>query len=139
MRLIVCGGAGYIGSHMCKLLAEAGHEVAVIDNLATGHRAAVQWGELYEGDIGDDAFVADTFARVKPQGVLHFAARSLVGASVEKPSDYYRNNVLATLGLLEQVRRIPDCVFIFSSTASIFGMPFVATIGDNQPTTPINP
>ncbi len=139
MRLIVCGGAGYIGSHMCKLLAQAGHEVSVIDNFTTGHRAAVQWGNLFEGDIGDEVFVADVFARVRPQGVLHFAARSLVGESVEKPSDYYRNNVLATMTLLEQVRRIPDCVFIFSSTASIFGMPDVEAIGDDQPAAPINP
>lgn len=139
MRLIVCGGAGYIGSHMCKLLAEAGHEVSVIDNFSTGHRAAVQWGSCFEGDIGDPAFVAEVFAHTRPQGVLHFAARSLVGESVEKPAEYYRNNVLSTVSLLEQVRQIPDCVFIFSSTASIFGMPDVEAIGDDQPPAPINP
>jgi UDP-glucose 4-epimerase len=138
MRLIVCGGAGYIGSHMCKLLAEAGHSVAVVDNLATGHREAVQWGEFHQGDIADSAFLDAVFAKVRPEGVLHFAARSLVGESVEKPSEYYRNNVVATINLLDHVRRVPGCLFIFSSTASIFGIPQAAAIDEEHPCVPIN-
>ncbi len=138
MRLIVCGGAGYIGSHMCKLLAENGHEVNVLDNLATGHREAAQWGTLHVGDIGDAAFVAEVFGRIRPDGVLHFAARSLVAESVAKPREYWLNNVVATLNLLEQVRRTPDCVFVFSSTAAIFGNPRSEVIDELHPRDPIN-
>jgi UDP-glucose 4-epimerase len=138
MRLLVCGGAGYIGSHMCKLLAESGHEVTVLDNLSTGHREAAQWGTLHVGDISDAPFLAEVFSRSRPDGVLHFAAKSLVAESVAKPSDYWFNNVVATLNLLEHVRQTPGCVFVFSSTASIFGNPRSATIDESHPRDPIN-
>lgn len=138
MKLVVCGGAGYIGAHMCKLLAESGHQVAVLDDLSTGHREAVRWGELFVGDIGDERFVGDVFERFPPDGVLHFAARSLVGESVQKPREYWRNNVVATLGLLDQVSRRPGCVFVFSSTAAIFGLPRTALIDETHACEPIN-
>jgi UDP-glucose 4-epimerase len=138
MRLLVCGGAGYIGSHMCKLLAESGHEVTMLDNLSTGHREAAQWGGLYIGDIGDASFMSEVFTRLRPEGVLHFAAKSLVAESIAKPSDYWFNNVAATLNLLEHVRQTPGCVFVFSSTAAIFGNPHGAAIDESHPCDPIN-
>lgn len=139
MRLLVCGGAGYIGSHMCKLLASRGHQVAVLDNLSTGHREAVRWGTLYEGDIADDALLTRMFAEVQPEGVLHFAAKSVVGESVRDPSLYYLNNVTGSLALFEHVRKIPGCPLIFSSTAAIFGSPLSRLINEKHPKEPINP
>lgn len=138
MKLIVCGGAGYIGSHMCKLLAEQGHTVYVIDDLSTGHREAVRWGELHEGDIGDAAFVRKVLEHASPDGVFHFAAKSLVAESVSDPALYYRNNVAATLVLLDELRQCV-CPLIFSSTAAIFGIPQAALIDELHPTVPINP
>lgn len=138
MKLLVCGGAGYIGSHMCKLLAERGHVVHVLDDLSTGHRQAVRWGELHAGDIGDAAFVREVLNRVQPDGVFHFAAKSLVAESVVEPALYYRNNVAATLVLLDELRRI-GCPLIFSSTAAIFGLPSRPLIDESHPTVPINP
>lgn len=137
-RLLVCGGAGYIGSHMCKLLSEHGYHVAVVDNLSTGHKEAVRWGQLYEGDIGDSAFLSRVFADVQPEGVLHFAAKSIVSESVSHPALYYQNNVSASLNLFEQVRRIPGCPLIFSSTAAIFGVPRSERINEAHPKDPIN-
>ena len=138
LRLLVCGGAGYIGSHMCKLLAEHGHDVTVVDNLSTGHRAAVQWGPLYEGDIADSALLDRVFAEVQPQGVLHFAAKSIVGESVANPALYYLNNISASLNLFEHVRLIPGCPLIFSSTAAIFGVPRSELIDESHSKYPIN-
>lgn len=138
MRLLVCGGAGYIGSHMCKLLAEHGHEVAVVDNLSTGHGAAVRWGELHVGDIGDAAFLDRVFDEFRPEGVLHFAAKSIVGESVTDPAVYYLNNFSSSLNLFERVRRIPECPLIFSSTAAIFGVPRSDLINEAHPKYPIN-
>lgn len=139
MRLLVCGGAGYIGSHMCKLLASRGHQVAVLDNLSTGHREAVRWGALYEGDLADEVFLSKVFAEVLPEGVLHFAAKSVVGESVRDPAIYYHNNVAGSLSLFEEVRKIPGCPLIFSSTAAIFGSPLSRLINEQHPKEPINP
>lgn len=139
MRILVCGGAGYIGAHMCKLLAEAGHEVGVIDDLSTGHAAALHWGRFFKGDIGDAGFLEATFADFRPDAVMHFAARSIVGDSMRDPADYFRNNVSATLTLLDRIRATPGCVFVFSSTAAIFGVPQQALIDEAHPKAPINP
>ena len=139
MRLLVCGGAGYIGSHMCKLLASRGHQVAVLDNLSTGHREAVRWGALYEGDLADEVFLSKVFAEVRPEGVLHFAAKSVVGESVRDPAIYYHNNVAGSLSLFEEVRKVPGCPLIFSSTAAIFGSPLSRLINEQHPKEPINP
>ncbi|GAC1621960.1 MAG: UDP-glucose 4-epimerase GalE [Nevskia sp.] len=138
LRLLVCGGAGYIGSHMCKLLAERGHTVAVVDNLSTGHREAVQWSQLYEGDIADNILLDRVFAEFRPEGVLHFAAKSIVGESVVNPAMYYLNNVSASLNLFEHVRKVPGCSLIFSSTAAIFGTPRSDLISESHPKYPIN-
>ena len=104
MNILVVGGAGYIGSHMCKCLSEAGHRVTVLDNLATGHRQAVQWGELVVGPLDDRALVADILKSRGIDAVMHFAASSLVGESVVDPFRYYQNNVSATLALLQVMR-----------------------------------
>ena len=138
MRLVVTGGAGYIGSHMCKLLSEAGHQVCVVDNLSTGHREAVQWGDLEVGDIRDADFLRSVFSRFSPEGVLHFAAKSQVAESVQEPADYYDNNVVGALTLLDQVRRQAGCVFVFSSTAAVFGVPQTELIDEQHPRNPIN-
>jgi len=123
---------------MCKLLAEHGHEVAVIDNLSTGHAAAVRWGELHVGDIDDTALLDRVFADFRPEGVLHFAGKSIVGESIADPAIYYQNNFSSSLKLFEQVRKIPDCPVIFSSTAAIFGEPQSEQITEAHPKSPLN-
>jgi UDP-glucose 4-epimerase len=124
---------------MCRLLSEVGHEVAVVDNLSTGHRQALKWGTFYEGSIGDKSFLEDVFQKVKPDGVLHFAARSIVSESTADPAQYYWGNVAATLSLLDQVRKQPGCVLVFSSTAATYGVPQTDSISEDHPTEPINP
>jgi UDP-glucose 4-epimerase len=138
MNLLVTGGAGYIGSHMSKHLAERGHRVAVIDDLSTGHVQAVRWGELYRGDVGDGAFLDHVFEEFQPEGVLHFAAQSIVAESVRDPALYYRTNVAGSLSLIERVRKTPGCVFVLSSTAAIFGRPQSERIDETHPCAPIN-
>lgn len=139
MKLLVCGGAGYIGSHMCKLLAESGHEIVVLDDLSTGHEAAVQWGRFYRGSIGDETLLDQIFSQFKPEGVFHFAAKSLVAESVENPATYYNLNVAATLKLLDRIRQSPDCALVFSSTAAVYGKPQTPRINELHPTLPLNP
>lgn len=139
MKVLVVGGAGYIGAHMCKLLAESGFELVVCDDLSTGHRAALRWGKFVEASIGDAAALDSLFARERPQAVMHFAACSLVGESVRDPLKYWRNNVGNTLTLLEAMRRHGIARFVFSSTAAIFGEPRAASIDEDHPTQPLNP
>jgi UDP-glucose 4-epimerase len=139
MRLLVCGGAGYIGAHMCKMLAEAGHQVAVIDDLSTGHPAAVQWGRFYQGNIGDPVLLDTVFEEFKPEAVFHFAARSIVADSLRDPAGYYQNNVAATLNLIKHILTIPGCFLIFSSTAAIYGVPQTSRVTEQHATAPINP
>ena len=138
-KVLVVGGAGYIGSHMCMRLHEAGHTVTVLDNLITGHRAAAQWGEFVQGAMDDESLVRDLLERRQVEVVMHFAASSLVGQSVTQPYDYYRNNVAATLGLLESMRAAGVGRFIFSSTAAVFGDPRSELIDEGHPCLPINP
>jgi len=139
MRLLVCGGAGYIGAHMCKMLAEAGHQVAVIDDLSTGHPAAVQWGRFYQGNIGDPVLLDTVFEEFRPEAVFHFAARSIVADSLRDPAGYYQNNVSATLNLIKHILTIPSCLLIFSSTAAIYGVPQTSRVTEQHATVPINP
>nr|WP_277346377.1 UDP-glucose 4-epimerase GalE [Solimonas marina] len=136
---MVAGGAGYIGSHMCKRLAEAGHRVVVLDNLSTGHRAAVQWGELVQASLGDTAVVKDALKRYQIDAVMHFAASSLVGESMKDPYRYYENNVIATLHLLQAMKDVGIDRFVFSSTAAVFGEPERDLIDEAHSCTPINP
>ena len=138
-RVLVCGGAGYIGSHMAKWLAAHGAEPVVLDNLSTGHREAVRFGPLVEADLLDPASLDAAFAAGPFEAVMHFCARSLVGESVQQPLAYYQNNVAGTLNLLQAMQRHGVDRIVFSSTAAVFGEPVAATIDEDHPKTPINP
>lgn len=139
MEILVCGGAGYIGAHMVKMLAEHGHHPVTFDNLSTGNRKAVQWGTLAEGELLSPADLAAIFGRHDFAAVMHFSARALVGESVADPALYYANNVGGTLNLLEQMRLSGVRRFIFSSTAAVFGNPVRLPIDEEHPKFPINP
>ena len=139
MHVLVCGGAGYIGSHMSKWLAADGVELTVLDNLTTGHREAVRWGTLVEADLLDPASLERAFDGRHFDAVMHFCARSLVGESVAKPYDYYANNVTGTLNLLQVMRAHDVQRLVFSSTAAVFGQPLSERIDEDHPKAPINP
>ena len=138
-RILVCGGAGYIGSHMCKALARAGYLPVTFDNLSTGHRWAVRWGPLVEGDLLDQAAIAGALRTHAVDAVMHFAARSLVGESMQAPGLYFRNNVTGTLNLLDAMRDAGVERLVFSSTAAVYGNPERMPIDEDHPTRPINP
>lgn len=139
MKVLVCGGAGYIGSHVVRYLNTNGHDVVVFDNLSTGHREAVGLARLIEGDILDSAALSELFASHRFDAVMHFCALSQVGASVIKPYLYYQNNVVGTLNLLQAMHAAGVCKLVFSSTAAVFGNPDVDLIDENHSTRPINP
>lgn len=141
MRVLVCGGAGYIGAHMARWLATHGiaMTVTVLDNLSTGHREAVQWGELLEADLLDPKSLERALAGRRFDAVMHFCARSLVGESMSQPYAYYANNVTGTLNLLEAMRRHGIGKLVFSSTAAVFGQPTSERIDEEHPKAPINP
>ncbi|MCR6625263.1 MAG: UDP-glucose 4-epimerase GalE [Pseudoxanthomonas sp.] len=139
MHLLVCGGAGYVGSHVARVLDARGHRVTVLDNLSTGHAEAVRWGRLVEADILDVDSLEAAFHGQRFDAVLHFCARSLVGESVSAPYDYYENNVVGTLNLLRVMRRHAVDRIVFSSTAAVFGNPVAALIDEDHPKAPINP
>lgn len=139
MRVLVVGGAGYIGSHMVKMLLGAGHEVITLDNLSSGHRDAVLGGTFVEGDLADAAFLQGVFAQYQPEAVMHFASFIQVGESVRKPDIYYRNNVTNTLNLLDTMLQFNVKKFIFSSTAAVFGEPDYVPIDEAHPNRPLNP
>ncbi len=139
MKLLVTGGAGYIGSVVAAQLVEAGHETVVLDDLTKGHRDAVPEGSrLVEGSLLDEGFVRETLAGGF-DGVLHFAALSLVAESVERPERYYRNNVGGTLNLLEAMGKAGVTRLVFSSTAAVYGEPEEVPIPETAPTAPTNP
>lgn len=137
-KILVTGGAGYIGSHCCKALAAAGHEPLVFDNLATGHREAVKWGRLIEGDMRDADALCGAFAATRPQAVIHLAALSLVGESATHPERYYAVNVGGTLNLLEAMRRADVRALVFSSTCAVYGEPDRVPMTEDLPRQPIN-
>jgi len=139
MRALVVGGAGYIGSHMVKMLSQAGHSVVTLDNLSNGYRSAVKYGDFVEGDIADVELLKGIFADHTFDGVMHFASFIQVGESVEKPSMYYRNNVTNTQTLLDTMIEYDVKKFIFSSTAATFGEPEYTPIDEAHPQKPINP
>jgi len=140
MRVLVAGGAGYIGSDMVRALLVAGHQPVVFDNLTTGHRESLPSGvALVEGDLLDPAALDGCFAVHRPEAVMHFSARSLVGESVAEPALYYANNVAGTLNLLLAMRASAVKRFVFSSTAALFGEPEAVPIPDDAPPRPINP
>lgn len=139
--ILVTGGAGYIGSHVVKLLGEQGESVVVLDDLSKGNRDAVLYGEFVEGNTGDEALVKDVLKRFNVQTVMHFAAHTIVPESVENPLKYYRNNTAATRNLLECCQDAGVSHFIFSSTAATYGIPEDASepCHEELPTAPINP
>lgn len=137
--VLVVGGAGYIGSHTCKTLAEAGWLPVTVDNLCQGHKRAVQWGPLEIADIGDAAALRDIFARHRPVAVLHFAALSEVGASIRTPYDFYANNVGGTVSLLSEMAHAGCRTIVFSSTCATYGRPDVLPLDEDHPQRPVNP
>ncbi|MDR1856223.1 MAG: UDP-glucose 4-epimerase GalE [Desulfovibrio sp.] len=137
--LLIAGGAGYIGSHMNRVASDAGYRTVVYDNLVYGHRHAVQWGEFVLGDLEDARQLESVFKHYRPDAVMHFAAYAYVGESVTDPGKYYRNNVAATLTLLQAMRDAGCGVFIFSSTCATYGVPTEVPIPENHPQDPINP
>jgi UDP-arabinose 4-epimerase len=139
MKIIVTGGAGYIGSHVCKLLAAKGFEPVVFDNLSRGNRWAVKWGPLEVGDIADSARLRGLLEQYRPASVMHFAAYAYVGESVENPLLYYSNNVAGTAALLQTIIDFQAIPFVFSSTCSTYGVPEVLPIPEDHPQRPINP
>ena len=139
MRALVTGGAGYIGSVVASQLAGAGHETVVLDDLSKGHAEAVPEGtRLVRGNLLDGGFVRETLSEGF-DAVLHFAALSLVGESVQEPERYYRNNVCGTLNLLEAMRESGAERFVFSSTAAVYGEPEEVPIRETAPALPTNP
>lgn len=139
MKALVCGGAGYIGSHMVRALAAAGHDVLIIDDLSTGHAEAVHGTAMDRLSLLDEAALERCMALWKPDVVFHFAALSIVSASVADPLAYYRNNVTGTGNLLACMRRHGVSKIVFSSTAAVYGLPCVDVIDELQPLSPINP
>ncbi|MCC6534663.1 MAG: UDP-glucose 4-epimerase GalE [Burkholderiales bacterium] len=139
MKVLVVGGAGYIGSHMVLMLLDRGHEPVVFDNLSSGSRESVLGGTFIEGDLGDASALEALFAAHRFDGVMHFASFIQVGESMREPAKYYRNNLANTLNLLEAMQRHGTNHCIFSSTAAIFGEPEYVPIDEHHPRRPINP
>ncbi len=139
MRVLVTGGAGYIGSHAAKALAKAGHEPLVLDNLSAGHRWAVKWGPLFEIDLKDAERLPLIMKQERVEAVMHFAASLLVGESVELPRKYYWNNVVNTLHLLDAMQDAGVKIIVFSSSAATYGNPQQVPIPEDHPKEPVNP
>jgi UDP-glucose 4-epimerase len=139
MRIVVTGGAGYIGSHAVALLRSRGHEVIVLDNLSTGHREAVPSDCLVQCDLADGAAIERVLRERQPEAVMHFAAFCYVGESVQDPAKYYRNNVVGTLNLLDAMRSAGVNRIVFSSTCATYGIPSRVPITEDEPSKPVNP
>ncbi len=139
MRVLVCGGAGYIGSNMTAMLAAQGFEPIVFDNLSKGHRAAVKDARFVRGDLADLELLIETLKKYKIEAVMHFAALIEVGESVEQPLKYYHNNVVCTQVLLSAMETVGVEKFVFSSTAAVYGTPESVPITEDAPKKPINP
>jgi UDP-glucose 4-epimerase len=139
MRILVTGGAGYIGSHVVKMLGERGHDVLTYDNLSTGNRWAVLAGRLVVADLADRDRLSRVLRDFRPEAVMHFAAAIVVPESVRDPLKYYGNNTANTLNLLKAVQDHGVRSFIFSSTAAVYGIPAQNPIREESPLSPINP
>ncbi len=139
MKILVTGGAGYIGSHVVKALGEAGHDLVIYDNLSTGHEWAILSGRFVRGDLADRLFIAETLKGFRPEAVIHFAASIQVEESVREPLAYYRNNVINTLNLLEAMGEAGVRRFLYSSTAAVYGIPARIPVDEQAPLKPINP
>ncbi len=138
-NILVTGGAGYIGSHACKALMKAGYTPIAYDSLVYGHRDAVRWGPLVEGDLADRRLLADTLARFEVAAVLHFAAFAYVGESMAKPQLYFQNNVVNTLTLLDVMLAAQLRHIVFSSSCTIYGTPARLPITEDMPQLPVSP
>ena len=139
MKILVTGGAGYIGSHVVKALGESGHELLVYDNLSSGNREAVLHGDLVVGDLADSELLDRTVGGFRPDAVIHFAAFIVVPESVRDPLKYYRNNTANALNLIEACIRHQVPSFIFSSTAAVYGIPESGQVDEATDLNPINP
>lgn len=136
--ILVTGGAGYIGSHACKALARAGYQPIAYDNLSRGHREAVRWGPLVEGDIADQPRLSTAIEQYQIAAIMHFAAYAYVGESVSDPALYYRNNLAGTLAMLDTARQKGVRNIVFSSTCATYGTPEIVPIRETAPQCPVN-
>lgn len=139
MNILITGGAGYIGSHVVKALGSLGHNLIIYDNLSTGHRQAVTYGELVVGDLGDKEKLDALFAHSKFDAVLHFAGSIVVPESVSEPLKYYQNNTINSHFLISLCQKYKVNKFIFSSTAAVYGMPKDGVCREDSELAPINP
>ena len=137
--ILVCGGAGYIGSHVNKLLTSRGYETVVFDSLIYGHREAVKWGTFIQGDLKNISDIEDVFQSHPIEAVLHFAAFAYVGESVKEPEKYYYNNIVNTLNLLQVMKKYGCRKIVFSSSCATYGEPDTMPITEDMPQNPINP
>ncbi|MCK9150792.1 UDP-glucose 4-epimerase GalE [Methanobacterium alcaliphilum] len=137
--ILIIGGAGYIGSHINKMLNQLGHETIILDNLSYGHKEFTKWGKFIEGDINETAKLERIFQNYPVDSVMHFAAFTYVGESVTNPQKYYVNNVKNTLNLLETMNKYHIKNFIFSSTCAVYGEPQELPLKEDHPLNPINP
>ena len=138
-KILATGGAGYIGSHCCKLLVANGYQPVVYDNLSTGHRDCVKWGPLFEGDVRNREYLLRVVALERPAAVMHFAALALVGESVDAPDRYWDVNVGGTLALLEAMRASGCDKLVFSSSCAVYGEPATIPIDEETAKAPVNP
>lgn len=138
-NILVVGGAGYIGSHMCKRLSTCGFLPVVLDNLSRGHRQAVKWGPFIEGSISDRNLLKRVFKEHRIEAVMHYAAYCYVGESVKYPSMYYQNNLADTICLLSEMVEAGITNFVFSSSCAVYGEPEEIPITEAQPKNPVNP
>jgi UDP-arabinose 4-epimerase len=139
MNVLVTGGAGYIGSHTCKLLAKSGFNPLALDDLRRGHRSAVKWGPLIEGDCGDPGVLEDVFSKYAIDAVIHFAAYAYVGESMQVPEMYFRNNVVGSLNLLDAMNAHGVKTIVFSSSCATYGHPVTVPIKEDHIQAPVNP
>jgi UDP-glucose-4-epimerase GalE len=139
MNVLVTGGAGYVGSHAARCLERAGHEIWIYDNLSEGNRGAVRQQRLIVGDLMDRPKLVSVLRDHRVESVMHFAASAYVGVSVERPADYYQNNVVGTLSLMEAMREAGVNRMVFSSTCATYGIPEIVPITENEKQQPINP
>ncbi len=139
MKVLITGGAGYIGSHTAKVMAKSGFQPVALDNMSFGHDWAVKWGPLEKGELGDVEFVRAVIKKHKIEAVIHFAANAFVGESMTNPRKYFQNNVVNTLNLLNVMNDEGVKNFVFSSTCATYGDPIRVPIDETHPQSPVNP